>query len=147
MNTRWFATAALILGLGVLLPACAPTRFSPAPPPPDPCTPANGCLVQVSVSCIGSAACTASVDHKNIALLGQPPRWIVVTPGFSFTGDDGIAFVTPEGQRRFKCHLIHGKTEIQCNRQGPPDGNTYEYVINLTGPKPVKLYDPWVVNN
>jgi hypothetical protein len=141
VNTRVLAVLAALV-----VTSCA--IFDKAEPRRKDCSNDDDCRVTVSVDC-GTLSCRAKVDIDEIYLRGNNARWELdkqaQDAGFRFEPVYGIWFKTFAGQRDFECKpdgpMFRCKTKVH-----PPNGERYRYGVQILGPKPVALLDPWVVN-
>ena len=137
--------------LGVTLAAASAAYWAPlhAETRTANCTGDPDCHVEVSVSC-GAVYCTASVNIDKLYLHGNNAFWdlddAARTAGFKFEPVYGIWFKSLAGQKDFDCKP-NGDTRFKCqNNSGTSTGKEYKYGVQIVGPKPVWLLDPWVVN-
>ena len=138
----------VVLGLGGLLPACS--TLAPGskamPPITSTCHSAEQCVVPVTVAC-GATSCTSSIpaDKQVLATNGFAVVW-AIAPGsepYLFKNSGGIFFKA--AQTVWRCHSEAHDTRYRC-KSGHSDETGQEYGIELVGPKPVTILDPWIVN-
>lgn len=142
--------ATAVLGSSVMF-GCATlggSGSSKLPPVGFGCTSAQQCRVQVSVDCSQTPCRLTIPDAQQIVeAKGFDVVWEIVpaTGPYLFKHQDGIFFKTPEGKNAFSCHPEANDARFSCH--GDKNRNAYEYGIELVGPQPVTVLDPWIVNN
>jgi hypothetical protein len=111
------------------------------------CNNDKDCNVTVSVDC-DALACRAKVDFDEIYLKGNNARWELdekaLREGYSFHPVYGIWFKSFIPEKDFECKP-DGKM-FKCKTKVKPADKRYRYGVQIVGPKPVSLLDPWVVN-
>jgi hypothetical protein len=143
---RAVITQVLAVLAALVVTSCA--TFDKGEPRRKDCSDDNNCNVTVSVVC-NAFWCHAEVDVDELYVKGNNARWELDQKardaGFRFEPVYGIWFKTFAGQRDFDCKadgpMFRCKTKVH-----PPNGERYPYGVQILGPKPVRLLDPWVVN-
>lgn len=111
------------------------------------CTNDNDCNVTVSVDC-HALPCRAKVDFDEIYLKGNNARWELdqkaLDEGYSFHPVYGIWFKYLAPEQLFECKP-DGKM-FKCMTKVKQADKRYRYGVQIVGPRPVLLLDPWVVN-
>lgn len=138
----------LISVLTLILTSCSTVHAEAATAQ---CHTDDDCRVVVSVTCAeGALACDAIVDVDGLYLNGHNAFWDLTkdaaTQGFRFNRFFGISFKYFAGQMDFDCKP-NGSSQYKCkNDSHAPNGTRYDYSVQILGPKPVRVLDPWVVN-
>jgi hypothetical protein len=141
-----YVVAALLAG--AVVSGCGPVRSDAKMHPPitSTCRNARQCEVPVTVDCHMSP-CTITIPdaQKVMATKGFDVIWYIA-PGsepFLFKNPGGVFFKDP--QAVWDCGREEHGARFRCKPRHK-DETGQRYGIDLVGPKPVNVLDPWIVN-